>query len=86
MFSDLMYMYKVLTGSFLKASYEKDAQKMKYFLFINKLLQSKWFRNIYRYDSNEVYSQRCNIMKLEFCSITLAFFTYQVCIVLFNYH
>ena len=36
MFSDLMYMYKVRTGSFLKASYEKDAQKTKYFLFINK--------------------------------------------------
>ena len=36
MFSDLMYMYKVRTGSFLKASYEEDAQKTKYFLFINK--------------------------------------------------
>ena len=33
-FSDLMY--NVLTGSCLKASYEEDAQKTKYFLFINK--------------------------------------------------
>ena len=33
-FSDLMY--NVRAGSFLKASYEEDAQKTKYFLFINK--------------------------------------------------
>ena len=34
LFSELMY--NVRAGSFFKASYEEDAQKTKYFLFINK--------------------------------------------------